>query len=159
MIAMILAIALGATATDADNRVADPPTRYTPEIRGQLLDGAKAVSSNVCLRQSGSEIRMCGYTDFSGTFYIPRHSVHAAPGDDRTPTYWLEVGRVTEAKKITPIDASGDQHASIALECNLARAAGKDDTVSVCDRRSAAEPSRVTQTDTARRRSSAHPKN
>ena len=157
MIAMILALALAGTAPDADNRDADAPKRYTPEIRGQLLDGTKPVSSNVCLRQSGSEIRMCGYTDFSGTFYIPTHSVRPVSGDDRTPTYWLEVGRVTEARKIAPIDASFDRHVAIALDCNLARGAGKVDATSICDRKPAGQPGRVTQTEPSRRHSSEHP--
>jgi hypothetical protein len=133
MIGMILSIALVGATVDSDNKAADAPKQYTPEIRGQLLDGTKPMTSNVCLRQSGSEIRMCGYPDFSGNFYIPQHSVRPVPGQTGTPTFWLEIGRVTEAKKIAPIEASHDAHASIVLECNLARS-------SVCDRKLAAGP-------------------
>ena len=75
MIATIFSLALAGTAiAAAEDAAANAPKKYTPEIRGQLLDGSKPVTSNVCLRQSGSEIRMCGYTDASGNFYIPAHS-------------------------------------------------------------------------------------
>ena len=36
-----------------------------------LTSGKQPVASNVCLRQSGSEIRSCGYADASGRFLIP----------------------------------------------------------------------------------------
>ena len=42
------------------------PTTYTPEIHGQLTSGKQPVTSNVCLRQSDSEIRSCGYADCAG---------------------------------------------------------------------------------------------
>jgi hypothetical protein len=140
MIAMILSVALAGTAVaDGEKAAPEPPKKYTPEIRGQLLDGTKAVSSNVCLRQSGSEIRMCGYTDYSGNFYIPAHSARPVIGDTSTPTFWLEIGRVTEAKKIGAVEASEDKRASIALECNLARSGGKADATSICDHKAAAD--------------------
>jgi hypothetical protein len=148
MIATILSIALAGAAVDADARAPEAPKQYTPEIRGKLLDGTRPVASNVCLRQSGSEIRMCGYPDFSGNFYIPPHSVRPAPGEAGAPTFWLEIGRVTEAKKIAPIDASQDAHASIVLECNIARS-------SVCDRKST--PSRISQAEAAHSQPAAHP--
>jgi hypothetical protein len=66
---------------------AQPNTaKYTPEIRGQLMNGKQPATLNVCLRQSGSEIRMCGYPDFAGRFLIPSsgpmHSVPAKEGAD-----------------------------------------------------------------------------
>lgn len=130
MIGTLFTLALAGATVDAGNKVPDAPKQFTPEIRGQLLDGARPVSSNVCLRQSGSEIRMCGYTDNAGNFYIPPHSSRPVLGTTEPPTYWLEIGRVTEAKKIAPIEASPDTHASLALECNLSRSV-------VCDRTSA----------------------
>jgi hypothetical protein len=159
MIGMIFVAALAGTATDAESRVADAPTRYTPEIRGQLLDGAKPVTSNVCLRQSESEIRMCGYTDNSGNFYIPAHSTRPVAGSTSTtpPTFWLEIGRVTEARKIAPIDASEKKGAVLALECNLSHSPGASDAKTLCERRAASAPSRVSQAEPARRHSSAHP--
>jgi hypothetical protein len=156
MIAMILSVALAGTAVaDGEKAAPEPPKKYTPEIRGQLLDGTKAVSSNVCLRQSGSEIRMCSYTDYSGNFYIPAHSARPVIGDTSTPTFWLEIGRVTEAKKLGAVEASEDKRASIALECNLARS-GTGDATSICDRKSA-DASRVSQADSSHRHSPAHP--
>jgi len=139
MIATIFSLALAGTAiAAAEDAAANAPKKYTPEIRGQLLDGSKPVTSNVCLRQSGSEIRMCGYTDASGNFYIPAHSARPTPGDTDTPTWWLEIGRVTEARRIAPIDASEDRRAAIVLECNLARQADMANAIGICQRKSAA---------------------
>lgn len=159
MIAMILAVALAGAATGADDRVAEAPTRYTPEIRGQLLDGTKPVTSNVCLRQSESEIRMCGYTDNAGNFYIPSHSTRPVPGSTSTtpPTFWLEIGRVTEARKIAPIEASEQKGAVVALDCNLSRSPGASEARALCERRAAGAQSRVSQAEPAHRHSSTHP--
>ena len=169
MLALALALASSAasaaTTDDGDTKVDEAAKRYTPEIRGQLVDGAKVVSSNVCLRPDDSQIRMCGYTDLSGHFYIPpsgpMHSVLPKADDggvEDYPKYWLEIGRVTEARKIATIELTNDKRASIVLECNLARSAGTAGA-SICDRKSAesATPGRVTQAEPSRRHTPAHP--
>mgnify|MGYP001617247151 CR=1 FL=1 len=131
-----------------------------------LLDGTKPVSSNVCLRPSNSQIRQCGYTDFAGNFYIPpsgpMHSVVPKADDQGVegyPSYVLEIGRVTEARKIGAIDLTNDKRASIVLECNLARAGGSTDAISICDRKSPLSnaPSRVSQTESRHGHRPAHP--
>ena len=166
MIATMLSLALAGTAIAANENSGEAAKRYTPEIRGVLLDGSKPVSSNVCLRPVNSQIRQCGYTDFSGNFYIPpsgpMHSV-VPKADDRGvegyPSYVLEIGRVTEARKIGAIDLTNDRRASIVLECNLARAGGKMDATSICDRGStlSTAPNRVSQTESKRGHAPAHP--
>jgi hypothetical protein len=104
--------------------------KYTPEIRGQLMNGKQPATLNVCLRQSGSEIRMCGYPDFAGRFLIPSsgplHSVPAKAGEDgrlESPTYWLEIGRVGKAQKLWPIDPVSDKSAAIEIDCDIAQGA------------------------------------
>jgi hypothetical protein len=107
---------------------AQPDTpKYTPEIQGQLMNGKQPASLNVCLRQSGSEIRMCGYPDFAGRFLIPSwgplHPARAQEGSDghlESPTYWLEIGRVGAAKKLWPIDPVTDKFAAIEIDCDIA---------------------------------------
>ena len=62
--------------------------RYTPEIHGMLTSGKQPVASNVCLRQSDSEIRSCGYADASGRFLIGSGPVRRSPltaDTDKTP--------------------------------------------------------------------------
>jgi hypothetical protein len=168
MITTLLAVAMlaAAPADDAGGAANDAPKKYTPEIRGQLLDGTRPVASNVCLRQSGSEIRTCGYTDFSGHFYIPSsgplRSVRPSTDDNGVstfPTYWLEIGRVTEARKIAPVETSADKRAALVLECNLARGSGAADAADFCRRSSgdAAATSRVSQAEPGRRPAPAHP--
>jgi hypothetical protein len=166
MITTMLFIALASAAATADDKIDEAAKRYTPEIRGVLLDGTKPVASNVCLRPINSQIRQCGYTDFSGNFYIPpsgpMHSV-VPKADDKGvegyPSYVLEIGRVTEARKIGAIDLTNDKRASIVLECNLARSGGNADAMSICDRKSAQStgPSRVSQAESKRSHAPAHP--
>jgi hypothetical protein len=117
-------------STGAFGAQPDAP-KYTPEIRGQLMNGKQPATLNVCLRQSGSEIRMCGYPDFTGRFLIPSsgplHSVPAKEGEDgrlESPTYWLEIGRVGAAQKLWPIDPVSDKAATIEIDCDIARSAG-----------------------------------
>ena len=107
---------------------AAPPEsgKYTPAIRGVLHDGGKAVMSNVCLRQSGSEIRACGYADFDGRFYSPATRARRPAGaSDESPdysTYWLEAGRVDAPRKVGTVDLVDARTGAIELDCDLARA-------------------------------------
>ncbi|HVT33795.1 MAG TPA: hypothetical protein VHE32_14185 [Rhodanobacteraceae bacterium] len=109
--------------------VADPaPKKYTPEIHGQLRNGGASAPANVCLRQSGSEIRSCGYTGSDGRFFIPSsgpmHSARAKSDgetDGAQPMYWLETGNVLKPQKLWPIEPA-DRYAAIDLDCDLARA-------------------------------------
>jgi hypothetical protein len=117
-------------STGAFGAQPDAP-KYTPQIRGQLMNGKQPATLNVCLRQSGSEIRMCGYPDFAGQFLIPSsgplHSVPAKEGEDGrlvSPTYWLEIGRVGQAQKLWPIDPVSDKSAAIEIDCDIARGTG-----------------------------------
>jgi hypothetical protein len=117
-------------STGAFGAQPDAP-KYTPQIRGQLMNGKLPATLNVCLRQSGSEIRMCGYPDFTGRFLIPSsgplHSVPAKEGEDgrlESPTYWLEIGRVGAAQKLWPIDPVSDKSAAIEIDCDIARGSG-----------------------------------
>ena len=58
--------------------------KYTPEIHGMLTDGKQPIASNVCLRQSGSEIRNCGYAGRDGRFFIPSSGpLHSAQAKDQ----------------------------------------------------------------------------
>jgi len=131
-------------STGAFGAQPDAP-KYTPEIRGQLMNGKQPATLNVCLRQSGSEIRMCGYPDFTGRFLIPSsgplHSVPATEGDDgriESPTYWLEIGRVGAAQKLWPIDPVSDKAAAIEIDCDIARvAASKHGEAGSCQLRTA----------------------
>ena len=165
MIAAMLSIALAGAAVAADDKVDEAAKRYTPEIRGVLLDGTKPVSSNVCLRPSNSQIRQCGYTDFSGRFYIPpsgpMHSVVPKADDEGVegyPSYVLEIGRVTEARRIGAIDLTSDKRAAIVLDCNLARGAAAKAVTDVCDRKTASDAaSRISKAESGRLPKSEHP--
>ena len=130
-------------STGAFGAQADAP-KYTPEIRGQLMNGKQPATLNVCLRQSGSEIRMCGYPDFAGRFLIPAsgplHSVPAREGEDgrlESPTYWLEIGRVGKAQKLWPIDPVSDKSAAIEIDCDIARSAGTTGKSASCQLKTA----------------------
>jgi hypothetical protein len=136
LLSMLSLACAGAIAAEAA-----PPPKFTPEIQGQLSDGKRPVpSTNVCLRQGGSEIRACGYTDFDGRFLIPSSGpMHSAPlkvgadGASAYPTYWLEMGRVTSARKLAQVDLVGDKVAAIAVDCDVSRVAAGNDTPSgVC---------------------------
>ena len=99
------------------------PRKYTPEIHGQLRNFGKDPVTNVCLRQSGSEIRNCGYAGRDGRFFIPAsgplHSVQAksdGDADGDLPTYWLETGNVLKPQKLWPIAPAADRSAYRACE-------------------------------------------
>jgi hypothetical protein len=156
----VMMLACASASAAAPDAPAGAPRKYTPEIHGQLMSGKLPVASNVCLRQSGSEIRRCGYTDFSGHFNIPSsgplHSVQPTAdekGVDAYPTYWLEIGRVTEARKLAEVEATVDKHASIDLDCDLARHGGNPDAPAFCERRSTAPAaqSRVSKAESTHR--------
>jgi len=91
---------------------AGEPKTFTPEIHGMLTSGKQPVASNICLRQSDSEIRSCGYADASGRFFIGSGPVRRSPltaDTDKKPLYfWLETGNVQSAQKLAPIEASVD---------------------------------------------------
>jgi hypothetical protein len=110
------------------------PKKYTPEIHGQLRNFGTDPVTNVCLRQSGSEIRNCGYAGRDGRFFIPSsgplHSAQAKSDGDTNgelPTYWLETGNVLNARKLWPIEPNADRYAAIDLDCDLARADSAED--------------------------------
>ena len=136
VLSMLCFVSAGAIAAEAA-----PPPKYTPEIQGRLSNGTQPVTStNVCLRQGGSEIRSCGYTDFDGRFLIPSSGpMHSAPlktrkdGTSGYPTYWLEMGRVTSARKLASVDLTGEKFAAIAVECDITRVkAGDEAPTGVC---------------------------
>ena len=116
---------------------AGEPKTYTPEIHGMLTSGKQPVAANVCLRQSDSEIRNCGYADASGRFLIGSGPVRRSPltaDTDKTPLkFWLETGNVLSAQKLAPIEASVDRNAAIELNCNMAQAGRSDATFRSCD--------------------------
>ena len=128
-----LAMMLSALAVSAAE-----PKRYTPEIHGVLTNGKSSVASNVCLRQSDSEIRNCGYADASGRFFIPSAPVRAAfagpdaPKSDAPLTFWLETGNVLKPEKLWPIDAGVGRDVAIDLECDLSRAQRSGDAYRAC---------------------------
>ncbi len=114
--------------------------KYTPEIHGVLSNGKVPAGSNVCLRQGGSEIRSCGYTDGDGRFFIPSSGpLHSAQRKsdgslaDVIPPFWLETGRVDAAQKLWPIDPVGDRFAAIELDCDLSRSGRPGDVYRSCD--------------------------
>ena len=114
--------------------------KYTPEIRGRLINPDPSVPLNVCLRQSDSEIRACGYADSSGHFVIPSsgplHSAQAKSSGiaaDAFPSYWLETGRVGATRKLWPVDPVADRFAAIELDCDLARASRDNDAFRSCN--------------------------
>ena len=147
MLALLAFCTLPAAAADSPSK---PKTKtYTPEIHGVLTSGKQPIAANVCMRQSGSEIRRCGYADASGRFFIPSsgplHSAGAS-SDGRTegdtPTYWLETGNVLSPQKLWTVDATPDRYAAIELDCDLARSGRGDPTARACEAR-ATRPSVV----------------
>jgi len=113
--------------------------KYTPEIQGRLMNGKQPATLNVCLRQSGSEIRMCGYPDFAGRFLIPSsgpmHSVPSKEGESgrlESPTYWLEIGRVGAAQKLWPIEPVSEKFAAIEIDCDIARVLSSKEASGSC---------------------------
>ena len=121
---------------------AGEPKTYTPEIHGMLTSSRQPVASNVCLRQSDSEIRSCGYADASGRFFIGSAPVRRSPLDDKADKkplrFWLETGNVQSPQKLWPIEASVDRNAAIDLSCDMAHPGRSDATFRACD----AKPSR-----------------
>jgi hypothetical protein len=118
--------------------------RYTPEIHGMLTSGGQPVSANVCLRQSGSEIRRCGYANATGHFFVPSSGpLHTAQTlsdgreADNLPTFWLETGNVQSPQKLVPVDAVTDRHAAIDLACDMSQAARSDPTFRACEAKAA----------------------
>jgi hypothetical protein len=114
--------------------------KYTPEIHGMLTQGKLPVGTNVCLRQGGTEIRSCGYTDSAGHFFIsssgPLHSAQTKSDGsfaDVIPPFWLETGRVDAAKKLWPIDPVSDRFAAIELDCDLSHAGRPGDVYRSCE--------------------------
>ena len=114
--------------------------KFTPEIHGLLTHAKQTGPVNVCLRQSGSEIRACGYTDSTGHFLIPSsgplHSAQSKSDGESAaviPTYWLETGRVEVAKKLWPVDPVTDRFIAVELDCDLSRAGGTGDAFRACD--------------------------
>lgn len=117
---------------------ASEPATYTPEIHGVLTSGRQPAASNVCLRQSDSEIRNCGYADTSGRFFISSGPVRRSPLIDekaakRPLKFWLETGNVQSPQKLWPIEASVDRNAAIDLSCDMAAPGRSDPTFRSCD--------------------------
>jgi hypothetical protein len=132
----LLALA-AASASGADSAA----KKYTPEIHGQLTSG-RGVAPNVCLRQSDSEIRNCGYPDASGRFLIPsapvRRVIETPDGATAKPlTFWLETGNVQKPEKLWPIDAVADRNAAIDIQCDLSRADRTGSTYRACETKAA----------------------
>jgi hypothetical protein len=114
--------------------------QYTPEIHGVLMNGTQPLSSNVCLRRSGSEIRACGYTDSAGRFYIPSMGpLHSASADADTDapavprSYWLETGHVAAAQKLWPIKPVNNKFSAVEIDCDVSRRHGEDREFRACD--------------------------
>ncbi|HEY6985904.1 MAG TPA: hypothetical protein VH375_07465 [Rhodanobacteraceae bacterium] len=131
--ALLLPFALACIAASAGE-----PKTYTPEIHGMLTSGRQPVASNVCLRQSDSEIRSCGYADASGHFLIGSGPVRRAPLLDEKNAnqplhFWLETGNVLSPQKLWPIEASPDRNAAIDLACDMAQPGRHDPTFRSCD--------------------------
>ena len=116
---------------------AGEPKTFTPEIHGLLTSGKQPVASNICLRQSDSEIRSCGYADVSGRFFIGSGPVRRSPltaDTDKKPLhFWLETGNVQSAQKLAPIEASVDRNAAIDLSCDMAQPGRSDPTFRACN--------------------------
>ena len=127
-----LSFALACAAASAGE-----PKTYTPEIHGMLRSGKQPVASNVCLRQSDSEIRSCGYVDVSGRFLIGSGPVRRSPltaDTDKTPLrFWLETGNVLSPQKLALVEASVDRNAAIELTCDMAQPGRSDPTFRACD--------------------------
>ena len=142
MPALLALLAFPAAAADS---AATPKAKtYTPEIHGLLTSGKQPIASNVCLRQSGSEIRNCGYADASGRFFIPSSGpLHSAGAlsDGRTDgppqTYWLETGNVLAPQKLWVVDPTADRYAAIDLDCDLSRPGRTDPTFRACEAKGA----------------------
>jgi hypothetical protein len=130
--ALLLSLALVCTAVSAGE-----PKTYTPEIHGILTSGKQPVASNVCLRQSDSEIRNCGYADASGRFLIGSAPVRRSPltaDTDKKPLrFWLETGNVQAPQKLATIEAGVDRNAAIELDCDMAQPGRSDPTFRACD--------------------------
>jgi len=128
----LLPFALACVAASAGE-----PKTYTPEIHGMLTSGKQPVASNVCLRQSDSEIRSCGYADASGRFLIGSGPVRRSPlraDTDKKPlTFWLETGNVLSPQKLAPVEASVDRNAAIELDCDMAQPGRSDPTFRSCN--------------------------
>jgi hypothetical protein len=131
---LIAPLALACVAVSAGE-----PKTYTPEIHGLLTSGKQPIASNVCLRQSDSEIRSCGYADSSGRFFIGSGPVRRSPlADEGKATkeplrFWLETGNVLSPQKLWPIEASADRNAAIDLACDLTQPGRSDPTFRSCD--------------------------
>lgn len=136
---MRVSLALLAFACLAASAAEPAAKKYTPEIHGMLTNCQLPAGSNVCLRQGGSEIRACGYTDGDGHFFIPSSGpLHSAQRKsdgspaDVIPPFWLETGHVDAAQKLWPIDPVSDRFAAIELDCDLSRAARAGDAYRSC---------------------------
>ncbi|HET7924911.1 MAG TPA: hypothetical protein VFL30_08430 [Rhodanobacteraceae bacterium] len=130
--ALLLPFALACIAASAGE-----PKTYTPEIHGLLTSGKQPVASNVCLRQSDSEIRNCGYADASGRFLIGSGPVRRSPLIDEKEAkkplhFWLETGNVLSPQKLWPIEVSADRNAAIELDCDMAQPGRGDPTFRSC---------------------------
>ena len=105
------------------------PKKYTPAIRGLLLrNGQPAATENVCVREDNTEIRSCGWSDFSGRFLIaasgrlhPARGKVGADGAAAFPKFWLETGRVNAARRLGTIALVDDRQSTIDLECDVSR--------------------------------------
>jgi hypothetical protein len=133
--ALLLPFAFACIAASAGE-----PKTYTPEIHGQLTSGKQPVASNVCLRQSDSEIRSCGYADASGRFLIGSGPVRRSPltadrDADKPLHFWLETGNVLAPQKLWPIDVGTDRNTAIALDCDIAQPGRNDPTFRSCNAR------------------------
>ena len=136
---MLLApLALACLAASAvEPKTAAEPKMFTPEIHGTLTSGKQPVASNVCLRQSDSEIRSCGYADASGRFFIGSGPVRRSPltaDTDKKPLhFWLETGNVLSPQKLAPIEVGVDRNAAVDLDCDMAQPGRDDPTFRSCD--------------------------
>ena len=111
---------------------------YTPEIHGALTSGKQPVATNVCLRQSDSEIRNCGYADASGRFLIASMPVRRPPLIDEKAvqkplTFWLETGNVLSPQKLWPIETSPDRNAAVDLVCDMGQPGRQDPAFRSCE--------------------------
>jgi hypothetical protein len=112
------------------------PKKYTPAIRGQLLNGSTPLATaNVCVREDKTEIRSCGYTDLAGRFYISASGrLHPARGKSENggatvfPTFWLETGRVNAARRLGTIALVDDKQSTVDIECDVSRSAALTST-------------------------------
>ena len=138
---MLALCAFTATAASAAEP-AKAPRQYTPEVHGILTSGRQPVSTNVCLRQSGTEIRTCGYADAGGRFFIPSsgpmHSANMKSDgrpEEKPQKYWLETGNVLSPQKLWPLEIVADRNAAIDLACDMAQSGRADPTFRACEAR------------------------